>query len=177
MAGNTAPSEERMMQSLRIFSQGGLFEKCFENFQLTEHPNHDWLCEKNPNWELPEMVKVILDNLIPPMIHENWKEKGKMFLTQALFILLFRNFSCGCSNVIANQKRLRGLYNHGNRVNLDSFGGFYRWHKWSGTLQCWRTVPLFTVGWGTSQAPNCNWKIERKIPISISSPLIRRFYL
>ena len=76
LAGNTAPSEERLMQGLRIFSQGGLFEKFFENFQGTDHPNHDWLCENNPNWELPKMVKVILDNLVPPMIHEDWKEKG-----------------------------------------------------------------------------------------------------
>ena len=76
LSGNSSPSEERLMQGLRIFSQGGLFEKCFENFSDTNHPNHDWLCENSPHCHIPEMVKVITDNCIPPMIHDNWKAKG-----------------------------------------------------------------------------------------------------
>ena len=71
------PSEAEMWSALKKFAQGGLYEARLENFTGKNHGNHDLLVDENPDYQMPFMLKVLFDNMIPDFLKNDRIFTGK----------------------------------------------------------------------------------------------------
>ena len=78
-SGKDNLTHDNLWDALKLFSEGGLYEAKLVQADTSDHPNFDFLFEKTDTSEIqpiPEMVKHLVDFIIPVMAEEKWDKKG-----------------------------------------------------------------------------------------------------
>ena len=65
-----------MWHDLKIFTEGGLYEAMLRDLNPS-HPNHDWLLQES-TVKIPDLCKMVLDDAIKDIVHDDWEAKGKL---------------------------------------------------------------------------------------------------